>query len=59
MLTFFARTSKLVATDGIARNLALIARQPEALATLQTVCTRLFIDWLGPQALRDAAPGHE
>jgi hypothetical protein len=48
LLTFYARTPHLVAADKIARNLALIARHPQASEALQTVCTRLFLDWLGP-----------
>ncbi len=47
LLTFYARTPHLAAADKIARNLALIARHPDAGAGLQTVCTRLFLDWLG------------
>jgi hypothetical protein len=59
LLTFYARTPNLAAADKIARNLALIARHPEASAALQTVCTRLFTDWLGPLQVQDAAPGGE
>jgi hypothetical protein len=55
LLTFYARTPHLAAADKIARNLALIARHPQASARLQTVCTRLFLDWLGPTATQDEA----
>jgi hypothetical protein len=56
LLTFYARTPHLAAADKIARNLALIARHPQASVRLQTVCTRLFLDWLGPTATQDEAP---
>jgi hypothetical protein len=59
LLTHYARSPNLSAADCIARNLALIARHPEASAALQTVCTRLFADWLGPLQPQDDAPGHE
>jgi hypothetical protein len=59
LLTHYARSPNLAAADKIARNLALIARHPEASAALQTVCTRLFADWLGPLEVQDAAPGSE
>jgi len=55
LLTFYARTPHLAAADKIARNLALIARHPQASERLQTVCTRLFLDWLGPTATQDEA----
>ena len=48
-----ARTPHLAAADKIARNLALIARHPQASERLQLVCTRLFLDWLGPTAPQD------
>jgi hypothetical protein len=53
LLTFYARTPHSAAADKIARNLALIARHPQASERLQTVCTRLFLDWLGPTATND------
>jgi len=53
LLTFYARTPHLAAADKIARNLALIARHPHASEPLQTVCTRLFLDWLGPTGTND------
>ncbi len=56
LLTFYARTPHVAAADKIARNLALIARHPQASERLQTVCTRLFLDWLGPTATQDEAP---
>jgi len=56
LLTFYARSPNLAAADKIARNLALIARHPEASAALQTVCTRLFTDWLGPHEAQDGPP---
>ena len=59
LLTHYARMPNLSAADGIARNLALIARHPDASAALQTVCTGLFTDWLGPLELQDALRGSE
>ncbi len=59
LLTFYARTPNLAAADKIARNLALIARHPEASAALQAVCTRLFSDWLGPLEAQDGTRGAE
>jgi hypothetical protein len=56
LLTFYARTPNLSAADKIARNLALIARHPDASAALQTVCIRLFRDWLGPLEAQDGVP---
>ncbi|WP_119290870.1 hypothetical protein [Azohydromonas sediminis] len=53
LLTFYARTPHLAAADKIARNLALIARHPQAGEPLQTVCARLFVDWLGPTTTHD------
>lgn len=55
LLTFYARTPHVAAADKIARNLALIARHPQASERLQAVCTRLFLDWLGPTATQDEA----
>jgi hypothetical protein len=59
LLTHYARTPNLSAADRIARNLALIARHPEASAALQAVCTGLFTDWLGPLEVQDAPRGGE
>ena len=59
LLTHYARTPNLAAADKIARNLALIARHPDASAALHTVCTRLFTDWLGPLEVQDAPLGGE
>ena len=59
LLTFYARHPNLAAADKIAHNLALIARHPEASTALQTVCMRLFSDWLRPLETQDAAPGCE
>lgn len=56
LLTFYARTPHSAAADKIARNFALIARHPQASERLQTVCTRLFLDWLGPTTTNDEAP---
>jgi hypothetical protein len=53
LLTFYARTPHSAAADKIACNLALIARHPQASDRLQAVCTRLFLDWLGPTATND------
>lgn len=59
LLTFYARTPHVAAADKIARNLALIARHPQASERLQTVCARLFLDWLGPTATQDEAPDRQ
>jgi hypothetical protein len=59
LLTHYARMPSLAASERIACNLALIARHPEASASLQAVCTGLFIDWLGPLDVQDAPPGRE
>ena len=59
LLTHYARSPNLAAADKIARNLALIARHPDASTALQTVCTRLFTDWLGPLDVQDGAAGCE
>ncbi len=59
LLTFYARTPHLAAADKIARNLALIARHPQASAPLQTVCTRLFLDWLGPTGTNDESSARQ
>lgn len=59
LLTHYARSPSLSAADCIARNLALIARHPEASSVLQSMCTRLFADWLGPLLPQDTAPGDE
>jgi len=56
LLTHYAKTPHLAAADKIARNLALIARHPQAGERLQTVCTRLFLDWLGPVETHDEPP---
>ena len=59
LLTFYARTPHLAAADKIARNLALIARHPQAGEPLQTVCTRLFLDWLGPTGTNDESSARQ
>jgi hypothetical protein len=59
LLTHYARMPNLSAAERIACNLALIARHPEASSALQTVCTRLFADWLGPLQEQDAVRGSE
>ena len=56
LLTHYARSPSLSTADCIARNLALIARHPEASSALQSTCTRLFTDWLGPLQPQDTAP---
>jgi hypothetical protein len=59
LLTHYARMPNLSASDRIACNLALIARHPEASAALQSLCTGLFTDWLGPLEVQDAPRGSE
>lgn len=56
LMSHYARTPNLAAADKIARNLALLARHPQASSELQTVCSRLFLQWLGPLQLQDAPP---
>jgi hypothetical protein len=55
LMSHYARTPNFAAADKIARNLALLARHPDASDELQTVCSRLFIQWLGPTGLQDMA----
>jgi hypothetical protein len=59
LLTHYARMPNLAVSDRIACNLAMIARHPEASAALQSVCTGLFTDWLGPLDVQDAPRGNE
>jgi hypothetical protein len=59
LLTHYARMPDLSLADRIARNLALIARHPQASTALQSVCTGLFTDWLGPLDVQDAPCGGE
>ena len=59
LLTHYARMPDLGVSERIACNLALIARHPEASASLQAVCTGLFTDWLGPLEVQDAPSGSE
>jgi hypothetical protein len=47
LLSTYARTQQLGAAQKIARNLALLAQHPGVSPPLQTVCSRLFADWLG------------
>ena len=47
LMSFYARTRHLGAARKIARNLALLARHPGLSTPLQTICHRLFGDWLG------------
>jgi hypothetical protein len=47
LLSTYARTQQLGAAQKIARNLALLAQHPGVSAPLQSVCNRLFEDWLG------------
>ncbi len=56
LLTLYARSPNLAAADKIASNLALLARHEQVSALLQSVCTRLFLDWLGPMQLQDVGP---
>lgn len=53
LMSHYARTPSFAAADKIARNLALLARHPQATGALQTVCSRLFLQWLGPLQLQD------
>lgn len=59
LLTHYARMPELSLADRIAGNLALIARHPQASSLLQSVCTGLFTDWLGPLEVQDAPRGSE
>ena len=47
LLSHYARTQHLGAAQKIARNLALLAQHPGVSPPLQTICERLFVDWLG------------
>jgi hypothetical protein len=53
LLSHYARMPDLAVSDRIACNLALIARHPQASATLQAMCSGLFADWLGPVEPQD------
>jgi hypothetical protein len=46
LMSFYARTQHAGAAQKIARNLALLAQHPELSAQLQTICKRLFGDWV-------------
>jgi hypothetical protein len=59
LLTHYARMPNLGAAEHIACNPALIARHPDASSALQTVCSGLFTDWLGPVEVQDAPRGTE
>jgi hypothetical protein len=59
LLTFYARSPNLAAADKIARNLALLARHPKISEPLQSICTRLFLDWMGPVQTQDCAPDQQ
>lgn len=59
LLTHYARMPDLRVSERIACNLALIARHPDASATLRSACTGLFTTWLGPLDVQDAPPGRE
>jgi hypothetical protein len=56
LLTLYARSPNLEAADQIACNLALLARHEQVARPLQTICGRLFVDWLGPLQLQDVGP---
>jgi hypothetical protein len=58
LLTLYARSPNLAAADKIASNLALLARHEQVSQPLQTICTRLFLDWLGPVQLQDVGVEH-
>ena len=47
LLSHYARTQHPGAAQKIARNLALLAQHPGVSPPLQTICERLFVDWLG------------
>ncbi len=48
----------MAAADRIAANLAQLARHPRLSEPLRTLCTQLFVHWLGPVAMQDCA-AHE
>lgn len=58
LMSHYARSPCLAAADKIARNLALLARHPDVSDRFQTVCSRLFVEWLGPLQTQDEAPAH-
>lgn len=58
LLTFYARNPTLAAADQIASHLARLARHPGVSDTMQGLCTRLFLDWLGPADIQDTGPEH-
>jgi hypothetical protein len=58
LLTLYARAPDMAAADRIAANLAQLARHPRLSEPLRTLCTQLFLHWLGPVAMQDCA-AHE
>ena len=54
LMSYYARTRHLGAAQKIARNLALLARHPGVSTPLQTICHRLFGDWLGTAGPQEA-----
>jgi hypothetical protein len=44
------------AAGKVARDLALLARHPSASEGMQALCTRLFLQWLGPVETQDTSP---
>lgn len=56
LLTFYARHPSLAGADQIASQFARLARHPGMSDAMQGVCTRLFLEWLGPPDTQDTGP---
>jgi hypothetical protein len=55
LMSFYARTQHAGAARKIARNLALLSQHPQLSAPLQTICKRLFGDWVRAAGVAPAA----
>ena len=53
LMSHYASAPNLGVADMVVRQLALLARHPHADAALQGLCTRLFLQWMGPVHLQD------
>jgi hypothetical protein len=53
LMSHYASAPQIGVADMVVRQLALLARHPQADAALQGLCTRLFLQWMGPVHLQD------
>ena len=56
LLSHYARTPSIAAADKIACNFACIARHPAVSPAMRAVCTKLFLQWVGPVQTQDESP---